>query len=439
MRLDSLGDWRKTLYTADVKPELDGKEITVLGWVQEIRDLGAIKFIILQDRQGTVQVTIPRKKAGKEVFEKANSLQTQYCIGVKGVVKKTEMTQRGFEIIPNEIKILGVAQHPLPLDVTGKTLASVDTRLNARVLDLCQEENRAIWNIQHTALTALRSFLSEKGFIEVYTPRIIATATEGGAALFSVDYFDQEAYLAQSPQLYKEELTLCFEKVFEIGSFFRAEESHTRRHLSEFISIDIEQAFVTADDVMTLLEQVMHRVCETVKKDCQEELKILKHKIDIPKLPSKRFTYTQILDELQKEGIEIPWGEDIPTLAYRTLGKLHPYFYFITEWPTKSKPFYIKPKDSSPKVSEGFDYMWKWIELASGGTRVHSKRLLMKRLKEQGLDPESFKHHLQVFNYGLPPHAGWAAGLERMLMMLTGKRNIREVVLFPRDRTRLTP
>ncbi len=343
MSLDQLDGWRKTLYTADIKPELDGKEVTVLGWVQEIRDLGAIKFIILQDRQGTVQITIPTKKAKKEVLEKANALQTQYCIGVKGTVKKTEMTQRGFEITPNEIRILGIAQHPLPLDVTGKTPATIDTRLNARVLDLCHEENRAVWSIQHTTLTAIREFLSEKGFIEVYTPRLIATATEGGAALFSVDYFDREAYLAQSPQLYKEELTLCFEKVFEIGPFFRAEESHTRIHLNEFISIDIEQAFATANDVMALLGQVTHHVCETVKENCQRELKILKHKVDILESPLKHFTYTQILDELKTEGIEIPWGEDLPTPAYRTLGKLHPYFYFITEWPTKSKPFYIIP------------------------------------------------------------------------------------------------
>jgi len=439
MEPDSLNGWRKTHYTAEIKPELDGKEITLLGWVQEIRDLGAIKFIILQDREGTVQITIPRKKASKEILEKANSLQTQYCIGVKGTVKKTEMTLRGFEIIPDKIKILEIARHPLPLDVTGKTPATIDTRLNARILDLCKKENRALWRIQHTTLTAIRKFLSEKCFIEVYTPRIIATATEGGAALFSVNYYEQEAYLAQSPQLYKEELTLCFEKVFEIGPFFRAEESHTRRHLSEFISIDIEQAFATSDDVMTLLEEATLSFCETVKKNCQTELETLKHKVDIPKLPSKRFTYTEILIELEKEGIRIPWGEDIPTPAYRILGKLHPYFYFITEWPTKSKPFYIKPKESNPKVSEGFDFMWKWMELASGGTRVHSKDLLIKRLKRQDLNPESFKHHLQVFDYGLPPHAGWAAGLDRIMMMLTGKRNIREVVLFPRDRTRLTP
>jgi len=439
MELDSLNGWRKTYYTAEIKSELDGKAITLLGWVQEIRDLGAIKFIILQDREGTVQITIPRKLASKEILEKANSLQTQYCIGVKGTVKKTEMTQRGFEIIPDKIKVFGIAQHPLPLDMTGKTPATIDTRLNARILDLCYKENRALWSIQHTTLTAIRKFLSQKGFIEVYTPRIIATATEGGAALFSVNYYEQEAYLAQSPQLYKEELTLCFEKVFEIGPFFRAEESHTRRHLSEFISIDIEQAFATSDDVMTLLEEATLSFCDAVKKNCQTELKTLKHKVDIPKLPSKRFTYTKILDELEREGIEIPWGEDIPTPAYRILGKLHPYFYFITEWPTKSKPFYIKPKRSNPKVSEGFDFMWKWMELASGGTRVHSKDLLIKRLKEQNLRPKSFKHHLQVFDYGLPPHAGWAAGLDRIMMMLTGKRNIREVVLFPRDRTRLTP
>lgn len=439
MQLDPLGDWRKTRYTTDLNPQLDGEEIILLGWVKEIRDLGAIEFIILQDRKGTVQITIPKKKTPKEVLEKATFLQPQYCIGVRGSVKKTDMAQRGFEIIPDEIRILGMAQHPLPLDVTGKTSALIDTRLNARVLDLCKDENRAIWNIQHKALIAFREFLSEQGFVEVFTPRIIATATEGGAALFSVDYFDKVAYLAQSPQLYKEELTLCFEKVFEVGPFFRAEESHTRRHLSEFISIDIEQAFVTADDVMKLLEQTIQYVCETLTKNCKEELEVLKHKVDMPKLPLKRFTYTEVLDELREREVDIPWGEDIPTPAFRTLGKLHPYFYFITEWPTKSKPFYIKPCDSKPEVSEGFDLMWKWMELVSGGTRVHSKSLLMKRLKEQGLKPESFKHHLQVFDFGLPPHAGWAVGLERVLMMLTGKRNIREVVLFPRDRTRLTP
>lgn len=439
MQIDPLGDWRRTHYTSEVKPELDGKEVILFGWVKEIRDLGGIRFLILRDRKGNVQVTIPRKKASKELLEKSDALQTQYSIGVKGIVKKTTMTPRGVEIIPNEIRIVGLAQHPLPLDPTGKTQAEIDVRLDARVLDLSREENIALFRIEHETLAELRRFLSEKEFIEVHTPRIIATATEGGAALFPVDYFDKQAYLAQSPQLYKEQLTLSFEKVFEIGPFFRAEESSTRHHLSEFISIDIEQAFANEEDVIRLLEELMHNVCKTVKEKCSEELAVLKHQVEVPELPLKRFTYDEILKELKKEGIEIPWGEDIPTPAYRRLGQLHPDFYFITKWPTKAKPFYIKLRDDNPKLTEGFDLMWQWMELASGGTRVHSKEVLIQRLQAQGLNPESFKYHLKVFDYGIPPHAGWAVGFERVVMMLTGIENIREVVLFSRDRFRLTP
>ncbi len=439
MKLDELGDWRKTHYSSDITRELDGKEVTVFGWVLEIRDLGGLRFLVLQDREGSVQITIPRKKASPQVLEKAEALQGQYSIAVKGTVKATEMTPRGVEIIPTDIRVLGLAQHPLPLDVTGRTPAKIDVRLDARVLDLSREENRAVFKIQHVACEATRSFLSELGFLEVHTPRIIGSATEGGAALFSVDYYGRPAYLAQSPQLYKEELVIDFEKVYEIGPFFRAEESHTRRHISEFVSIDIEQAFATAEDVMETLEELVHYTCEVVNARCKSELKTLKHKLEVPEKPFKRFTYDEILKELEKEEIEIPWGEDIPTPAVRTVGKLHPYFYWITDWPSKSKPFYIRPRNDKPKLSEAFDLMWRWIELASGGTRVEDKDLLIKRLKEQGLKPNSFKHHLQAFDYGMPPHAGWALGLDRFTMMLTGKHNIREVTLFPRDRFRLTP
>jgi nondiscriminating aspartyl-tRNA synthetase len=439
MNLDSMGDWRRTHYSADVRPELDGQEVTLFGWVQEIRDLGGIRFIILQDREGTVQITVPRKKVSVEVLSKADALQKRYSVGVKGIVKKTEMTPRGVEVIPKEIKIFSTASPQLPIDITGKVPAELEVRLDARALDLCREENVAIFKIQHTAVEAIRDFLFERGFIEVHTPRIIASATEGGAALFPVDYFERKAFLAQSPQLYKEQLVMSLEKVFEVGPFFRAEESHTRRHLSEFVSIDIEQAFATAEDVMQLLEQLMQHACKTVNEKCQKELALLGYRLEIPEIPFKRLTYDMILEDLKREGIEIPWGEDIPTPAFRTLGKIHPYFYFITDWPTSSKAFYIKPKDDNPELCEGFDLMWRWIELASGGTRISSKELLIKRLQEKGLNPESFKYHLQAFDYGMPPHAGWAIGLERLTMMLTGRRNIREVTLYPRDKFRLTP
>jgi nondiscriminating aspartyl-tRNA synthetase len=439
MKVDKMGKWRRTHYSADIGPELDGQEVLVFGWIHEIRDLGGLRFLILQDKTGKLQITIHRHKVPGEVVEKAESLQKQYSIGVKGTVKKMDKAPGGAEIIPNEIRVFSVSQQPLPLDITGRTKADIDVRLDSRVLDLRREENQAIFRVQHAALEATRSFLSKEGFMEVFTPRIIVSATEGGSALFPVAYFTREAFLAQSPQLYKEQLILDFEKVFEIGPFFRAEESHTRRHLSEFISVDIEQAFATAEDVMKVLEELIRSVCKTVAENCERELGLLKHKLTVPEVPFKRFTYSEILEELEEQKIHINWGEDIPTVAYRTLGKLHPSYYFITDWPTKTKAFYIQPRDDNLELSEGFDLMWRWVELASGGTRIHSKELLTKRLTEQGLSKESFKTHLQAFDYGMPPHAGWGLGLARLVMVLTGIKNIREAVLFPRDQFRLTP
>lgn len=439
MTLDSFGDWIRTYYSSNVTPYMDGQEVTLFGWVQEVRDLGGIRFIILQDREGTIQVTIPKKRVPPEVLEKSNQLQKRFSIGVRGAVKKTAMTPRGVEIVPTEIRIFNVAAEQLPIDITGKTPANLEVRLDARALDLCQEQNIAAFRIQHVSLMAIRDFLFEKGFLEVHTPRIIASATEGGAELFPVDYFGQKAYLAQSPQLYKEQLTMSFEKVFEVGPFFRAELSHTRRHLSEFVSVDVEEAFSNAEDVMGLLEQVIQHTCKTIQEKCTKELAALKYRATIPEIPFKRFTYDEVLRDLKEQGVDIPWGEDISTEAFRTLGKERGYYYFITDWPTHTKAFYIKPKDTKPELSEGFDLMWRWIELVSGGTRIADKTLLISRLKEKGLNPDSFKYHLQAFDYGMPPHAGWAIGLERLTMVLTGKKNIREVSLYPRDRMRLTP
>ncbi|MCW3997296.1 MAG: aspartate--tRNA(Asn) ligase [Candidatus Bathyarchaeota archaeon] len=439
MKLDSIDELTRTHYSSDITAELDSKKVTLLGWVQEIRDLGGIRFIILQDRTGTIQVTIPKKKVSAEILTKSDLIQKRYSISIKGIVKETKMSPRGVEVIPKEIRILGTAAAQLPIDITGKTPANIESRLDARSLDLCLEQNVAIFTIQHHALEAIRNVLFKKGFLEVHTPRIIASATEGGAELFAVDYFGKKAFLAQSPQLYKEQLVMSLEKVFEVGPFFRAEESHTRRHLSEFVSVDIEQAFSDARGVMSLLEQVIRQVCYDVNRNCKKELDILNHSLKVPSVPFKSVTYDQVLIDLKKEGSEIEWGEDLSTEALRVLAKIYPEFYFITEWPTISKAFYIKPCKTIPEKCEGFDLMWKWIELVSGGSRIASKKLLIERLKQKELSPKSFEHHLKAFEYGMPPHAGWAIGLERLTMLLTGKQNIREVTLYPRDRTRLTP
>jgi len=438
--MDKLGSWRRSHYSKEITPKLDGKEVTVLGWVYTIRDLGKIKFILLNDSKGEVQITIPTQAVSEDVIKKISELKKQYVIGVKGIVKKSDKAQRGVEIIPKEIKILNYAQHPLALDPTGRIPAELDVRLDARILDLRRPESKAIFHINHAVLHAIRSFLENEGFLEVQTPKIISTATEGGAALFPVLYFDKEAFLAQSPQLYKEQLTSVFEKVYEIAPFFRAEESRTTRHTSEFISVDIEEAFVDYHDVINLLENLIVYVLKYVKENCEDELKILNQEIKIPATPFKRFTYDDILKILGEKDFHIEWGEDIPTPALRILGEtFKKQFYFIIDWPTHSKPFYIKPKDDNPRLCEAFDLIYEWVELASGGTRIHEKDLLSKRLDEQGLNPESFKHHLKVFDWGMPPHAGWAIGLSRLVMVITGRENIRECILFPRDRDRLEP
>jgi aspartyl-tRNA synthetase len=437
--LDALGDWARTAYTNQVKSDMDGSQVTLFGWIQEVRDLGGIRFLILQDREGTIQITIPKKRGPPEVLAKSDVLQKRFSVGIRGTAKKTTMTPRGVEVVPTEIRIFNIAAEQLPIDITGKTPANIETRLDARALDLSVAQNVAAFKIQHQAVLAIRDYLFDKGFLEVHTPRIIASATEGGAELFPVDYFGQKAYLAQSPQLYKEQLTMSMEKVFEVGPFFRAELSHTRRHLSEFNSIDVEQAFSSAEDVMCMLEQVIQFTCKRIQERCSKELSVLKYRATVPELPFKRFTYDEVLGDLKEQGVTIPWGEDITTDAFRVLGKDRGYYYFITDWPTHSKAFYIKPKASKPELCEGFDLMWRWIELVSGGTRIENKTQLTERMKEKGLNPESFRYHLQAFDYGMPPHAGWAIGLERLTMVLTGKKNIREVSLYPRDRIRLTP
>ncbi|WP_455368156.1 aspartate--tRNA(Asn) ligase [[Eubacterium] cellulosolvens] len=438
--LDSLGDWRRTHYSREISDKQDGLEITIFGWVEDKRDLGNLSFITLRDRTGTIQVTILKKDVTPQVWNKISQIGLQFTLGIRGMVKAMDEAPRGIEIIPIELKILGLAKSPLPLDPTGRVPADIDVRLNARVLDLRRHETQVIFQIKHHLTNYIREFLAQRGFFEVHTPRIISAAAEGGASLFPVDYFDQKAFLAQSPELYKEMLTTAFEKVFEIGPFFRAEETHTRRHLNEFISIDIEYAFASVEDVMQVQEELLFYCLEKLSREHHEKAVNLGTDFTPPTLPLKRYTYDEIVQELNEKGVEITWGDDIPTPAYRELGSLHQKeYYFITNWPTKIRPFYIKPQEDNLNLCQAFDFMYEWIEITSGGTRVDRKEYLIQRLQEQGLNPDAFAFFLNTYDYGMPPHAGWGMGLDRLMMALVGKSNIREVVLFPRDRVRLVP
>jgi len=257
--------------------------------------------------------------------------------------------------------------------------------------------------------------------------------------LFSFDYFGKQAYLAQSPQLYKEQMTIGLEREFEIASYYRAEKSHTGRHLSEFTSVDIEAAFMDYTDVMNVLEDLVLNTFKYVSENCKEEQKILGNEITIPNSPFKKITYSETLEELNKKDAKLEFGDDLLDSHLRIIGENHPDFYFITDWPTKLKPFYIMEKEDAPEISESFDLQFGYLELSSGGSRLHNPEKIKARLSEQDLDPAKFSEHLQAFDWGMPPHAGWGLGLERLLTVILGIDNVREVILYPRDPERLKP
>jgi len=438
--LDELGDWRKTHYTKDVSPELDDQEVILGGWVRNYRDLGGLKFINLQDKYGERQITLKKGDISDDLFEKAK-LGYQYCIMVKGIVKTFKKAPGGIEIIPSDIKILNKTPEKLPIDMTGETISELDLRLNNRPLDLRSQRNQAIFDIRGQVLNSIRKFLTERDFTEITTPKIIGSATEGGTELFPIMYFDKEAFLTQSAQLYKEQLSGVYERVYEISPAFRAEKSRTRRHVCEIFTLDVEMAFSNMYDVLKVLEELVHQVIKDIRENQITALKFLnmENKTSIPELPFPRYKYDEILELIEKKfSLSIEWGEDISTEAYRKLGDELTEYYYITHWPMIIKPFYIMPS-KNPKYSESFDLQMGWLELTSGGTRVHNKDHLIAALESKGLNPISFKSHLKVFDFGMPPHAGFGLGIDRWITFLCGLDDIRESILYPRTPDRLTP
>ena len=301
------------------------------------------------------------------------------------------------------------------------------------------QKTASIFKVRHHVLASLRKTLSEKKFIEITTPKIIGSASEGGANLFSLDYFGKQAYLAQSPQLYKEQMTIGLERVFEIASFYRAEKSHTGRHLSEFTSVDIEAAFMNYTDVMNVLEDLVLNTFKYVSENCKEEQEILGNEITIPNSPFKKITYSEALEELNKKDAKLEFGDDLLDSHLRIIGENHPGFYFITDWPLKLKPFYIMEKEDILRFPNHLIYNMVILNCHLVVVDLHNPEKIKARLSEQDLDPAKFSEHLQAFDWGMPPHAGWGLGLERLLTVILGIDNVREVILYPRDPERLKP
>ena len=431
-----LGDSRRTHYSTELDPSKDGLDVIVMGWVVSVRGHGNISFLTLCDKNGELQVVAKKGSCQDEIFEKISTLKPHSSISITGKVKSSDKAPGGIEILPSEMKVFSQVEKIPPFEPQAKTVKNIDTRLEIRPIDLRRDVLQHIFKTRTLVLKSIRNYYFEHQFTETNTPKMIATATEGGAALFPIFYYNKEAFLAQSPQLYKEQLTMSFEKVFEIGPIFRAESSRTNRHLAEAISIDLEEAFVDYNDVMERIEQIIKITVKTVQEyqKTNPETEFV-----IPELPSTipRHNYSDLVEKMKNVGAKIEWGDDLYPSNLKKIGLEG--FYFIKDWPTGPKPFYVKVSNKDAKISESFDLMYGDLELSSGSTRIEKREELAERMKNKGMKTDAFEYHLGAFDYGVPPHAGCGIGLERLMMALTGTENIRDTTFYPRDVDRLTP
>jgi len=427
-------------FANQLNEKLVGQSVRIGGWIEDTRDLGRLAFLIVRDVTGTAQAIV----TGDKNLQMLKNTPRQSVVIISGLVQNSKAKDFLIELKVEELIVLSRSVHPLPIDPTGRIESAIDKRLDSRALDLRNSKIAAIFHLRSAALQNIRKSLYSKGFMEVNTPKIIGSASEGGANLFSFPYFKKKAYLAQSPQLYKEQLTLALDRVFEIGPYFRAENSHTVRHLTEFISVDMEAAFLDYEDVMDIVEEIILDVTSGLNERCNSFLQLVtgSQQIATPFHKSgriDRLTYEQCLEELAREGENMEFGDDLSDASLRKLGEIHQGFYFIMDWPLKLKPFYIHEREDNSKISKSFDLQYGYLEIASGGRRQHDSSKLRARLIEQGLNPQNFSEHLKAFDWGMPPHSGCGLGFDRLMMILTNSQNIRDVVLYPRDTERLMP
>jgi aspartyl-tRNA synthetase len=425
----------KRSYVNELKPSQD---VVLRGWVYESRILSKMAFILLRDMTGIVQCIAKDEK----ILKKISELTLESVVEIHGKVKKAdvkaEYSRKDVEVEISGFEILNKAEN-LPIQVNEKSVtAELSNRLDNRSLDVRKEKVKAVFKIQSTIANAFRDFFYEKGFIEIQPPGIIATSTEGGTEIFEVKYFDKKAYLAQSPQLYKQLMAISLEKVFSTSAVWRAEKHDTTKHINEIRQMDIEVAFADDMEIMKYLEEVVKFIVKKVIDNNHEELKLLGVELKIPS--AKYLTYKEAIELLNKHGFKMKVGDDFEPEAEKKLCALFPdSIVFTYEWPSEIKPFYIWPKDAKKGISGGFDALYGWFEISSGGQRVHIPEILIKQLKIKKLNPENFKWYVDAFRYGAPMHAGWSIGLERLTQAICKLDNIREATLFPRDRRRLTP
>ncbi|VYT75065.1 aspartate--tRNA(Asn) ligase [Clostridium paraputrificum] len=414
------------------------KDVKIQGWIHRIRRLKAITFLILRDRTGLVQCILDNSQYSEK-------LTLESVISIDGIVKEGNNKLNNFEVQINSFELLNSVEHELPIEINKENLEiNLDTMLNNRVLSLRHNKVNSIFKIQNIIVNGVREYLSSNDFTEIFTPKLVSEGAEGGSEVFKLDYFEQQAYLAQSPQFYKQMMIGAgFERVFEIGHAYRAEEHNTSRHLNEYISIDLEVGFIKDEyDIMKIEEELLKYVLGKLENEGKEYLDLLN--IELPKVLNEipKLDFNEVLEILKTKFDRTDLDGDLDPESEKQIYKyckeeLNSEFLFVTNYPRRKRPMYTMPLGE--KGTKSFDLLFRGIEITTGGQRIHDYDMLISNMKYKGVDPENYKSYIDTFKHGMPPHGGLAIGLERLTTRLLGLENVREASLIPRDRTRLLP
>ena len=413
------------------------EKVIVKGWVHKIRKLKEFSFVILRDRSGLVQCVIPN--------DFLNNVKLETVVEIEGKVVEGKNKLNNFEIQVNNLRVLSEVNEDIPIEINGEELGiNLDTMLNNRVLSLRHKRVNSIFKVENIIVDGFREFLNKEGFTEIYTPKIVSEGAEGGTEIFKVKYFENEAFLAQSPQFYKQMMVAAgFERVFEVGHVYRAEEHNTNRHLNEYVSLDFEMGFVEDEnDIMDLEENLLKYVFNKLNYEGKEYIKLFKCTIPNIENGIPRIKLSDAISILKNkygrtdlEGDLDPEGEK--QISKYVKEKYNSDFVFLTHYPRKKRPMYTMPLGE--EETHSFDLIFRGMEITTGGLRIHDFNMLLKNFLYKGLNPKEYNSYINVFKYGVPPHGGLAIGLERITSQLLGLNNVREASLIPRDRTRLIP
>lgn len=436
----------KRILTKQVKEKI-GRQVKIAGFVQTVRDQGSIKFLIVRDISGTIQIVIT--KSSSEAMKVVESLSLESVVEIVGLVKEEKQAPDGIEVQAKEIKILSLSDPELPIPVVEKGQEETDQqiRLDWRWIDLRKPEKALIFKVWTFVEQAFREYWTQNGYIEIHSPKFMSTPSESGAELFEVKYFNRKAYLAQSPQFYKQmAMAAGFEKVFEVGPVFRANPSFTSRHDTEFTGYDVEISFIESHkDVMTEEEKMLRYVIGKIRDTFGKEiLSSYGRELIIPSIPFPQVTMKEAKEILSK--LKVP-SEKKGDLSPEEERKLSEYikekeeheFVFVTKYPTEVRPFYHMRMENDSTITKSFDLLWNGLEITTGAQREHRYDILVSQAKEKGISLKSIQFYLNFFKYGCPPHGGFGFGPTRMLMKLFDISNVREVTYLYRGVKRLEP